>query len=281
MRNLLFLISLIVIILFGNSTSAQIVSISPDTVRQGELLDIEVTTENFEFKQGTNFVIFKQNNDTKYINQVKPGNQGNTFIISTIFNNLYPVGYYDLHIKSSYDNKVDITKINALYVLPDLTKAIIDSISIHQARIGESIEMKIYATNTNFNKNGLQNKVYLSNPMQNIHAFSVVPVDSRTLNATFHFTYRYNPGIYSVHVINDFDGSQTLPDAFELKEAQYYPVIESVNPDTITQGQTLDIQITGKDIDFTQGTNVVTLDRGNIIYYLYPVVAISQLWTLL
>ena len=45
--------------------------------------------------------------------------------------------------------------------------------------------------------------------------------------------------------------------------------ILSVAPDTAILGQTLEIEVTAENVDFTQGTNVIELERGEIKLYPY------------
>ena len=254
--------------LLPGENSPSIVSVSPDTVRRGELLEIEVTTENFEFKQGTNLVNLEQGNDKMYFFKGMTVKDKNSLALNCLFNNNYPLGYYDLIISADYRGEMVIRRENALFVQPDLTMATIDSISVDEAMQGENITMFIYGTNTNFTKNDSENKIHLGNTMQNIWPFYINPVDSVTLEAHFQFTYNHLSGIYSIYVNNDYDGTQALTDAFELSGSPDYPAITSVTPDTIVQGQTLDIEVSAENIDFTQGTNVIRLIKDNTQFYM-------------
>jgi hypothetical protein len=240
--------------------NAQIVSVIPNTVEQGQTLDIAVTAENIDFTQGTNLVKFEQGGTELYMDDVTINN-ATTLTISATFNIDHPTGYYDLSIWNS-SSGITLTQDNAINVTSDPTIASLDSITPENASQGENITMTVYGTNTNFNKVGATNSVYLKNNSTQINASTKNPIDSVTLEAQFNLSYAHPVGLYSVYVNNILDGSISIPDAFELLEGPNVPVIVTVLPDTVEQGQTLDIEVTTANTDFFQGTNVVKFEQG-------------------
>jgi len=261
--------------LLNGSHPPAILTVNPETVTQGEMLDIEVTGENTDFTQASNLVYFSHENamiNVPFFNYTV--NSATSLTINQPFNVDYPVGFYDLTIMNT-GSGITLTKNNAVFVNPDLSIALIDSIAPKTARQGDNITMTVYGTNTNFDKVGVTNFVYLRNGYEQIYAKTVNPINSKTLEAQFDFTYGQSIGLYAIHVNNGLDGTVTKPDAFGLLPGSNAPAIFSVTPDTLEAGQTLDIEVTGVNVDFTQGSNSVSLKQGDIVIYMNSCLADS------
>ena len=238
----------------------KILALAPDSAVQGQTLDIEVTAENVDFTQGTNMVSFKQgSSEFQMFNTVV--NSATSMTIHQAFNTDHPTGYYNLFIYNT-KTEIQLIKNNAFYLKPDLTKASLDSVSPKTARQGEKVTMTFYATNTNFDKPDLTNSVYLKSLNKKISATNITAIDSVTLEAEFTLTYGQPISFYSANIYNDSDGTFSIPYVFELTEGINTPHILKVTPDTLVAGETLDIEVTGENIDFTQGTNIVTIRQG-------------------
>jgi hypothetical protein len=175
---------------------------------------------------------------------------------------------------------ITLQKDSAIYLKPDLTIATINSIDPNIARQGDNLNIIIHSTNTHFDNQEIINLVYLKNSGRIIYPISKIIEDSVTIKAAFEFTYAHPVGEYSVNVFNELDGLANLPNAFELLEGPAVPVIVSVTPDTVSIGQTLDIQVTAANIDFSQGTSVVSLKQGDFqIFMNYSAANNSNLLT--
>lgn len=245
-----------------------ILSVNPETVTQGEMLAIEVTGENTDFAQGSNLVYFSHENvkiSVPFFNFTV--NSPTSMTIMHPFNVDYPVGFYDLNIIHT-GSGITLTKNNAIYLNPDLSLALIDSIAPKTARQGDHITITVYGTNTNFDKVGATNSVYLRNGYAQITAKTVNPINSKTIEAQFEFTYGQSIGLYTLYVHNGLDGTFASTNAFGLLPGSNVPAIFSVTPDTLNAGQTLDIEVTGVNVDFTQGSNSVSLKQENTVIYM-------------
>ncbi len=268
-----FFIAAIVFSTFGTKMlDAQILSVTPDTVEQGQFIDIEVTAENIDFTQGTNIVQLTHGITELYISDMV-ANNATTLILSPVINSDNPVGFYDLSIHNTFSG-TNLSKTNALYVNPDLTPASIDSIAPDSSAHGE-ITITIYGKNTNFDKPGVVNSVYLKNAGTQIDAITIDTINSAELEAQFNFTYSDPNGLYILYVQNALDGTQSSADTFRLLGGTNTPSIQSIDPDTVYQGQTLDITVTGVNIDFTQGTNLAMLKNGTTEIYMNSLLANS------
>jgi hypothetical protein len=252
--------------LLKGTDSPSIITVNPDTVTQGQTLDIEVTAENVDFTQGSNIIYFKQGNTQLYPSNFTIVTSATTLKINYAFTANNPIGYYDLTIITP---GTTVTKNNAVYVKPNLTTATLDSIVPKTARQGENVTITMYGTNTNFNKPGITNSVYMSSGSGKIYALATNPIDSRTIEATFSFGDVHPAGLYSITLNNPTDGTLTITNAFRLLPGINSPAIVTVNPDTVTQGQTLAIEVTAVNVDFTQGSSVVNFTQGSTVLHTY------------
>jgi hypothetical protein len=250
-----------------------ILSIEPDTLSQGDELEIFVTAENIDFTQGTNVLSFTH--ETYAFAMLAVDSSHSTgMVFDNPFNADHPSGYYDLLIKNTLTD-ISVEKENAFYVGDDLSLAMLDAISPVSARQDEHITLTIEATNTNFSADGVDNEVYLKGDDATMYPVSVSATGDGTLEATFEFSYSDPVGTYNLHVSNDLDGTMKLSGAFELQAGNTPPAILSVEPDTAFPGQTLDIEVTAEYIDFTQGTNVVSLKQGSHEIYMNSFMALE------
>jgi len=247
-----------------------ILSISPDSATQGETLDIEVTAENIDFTQGTNVIRMEQGYANIYPNSFFANNP-TSLTVNFSLNKDHNTGDYDFILYNSFSG-ITLIEEDGFYLRPDLTQAVLVSISPDQAQRGESVTLTLYGSNTNFTETGASNSVWMNrsgDPYDHeINAISINPIDNATLEAQFSFTYSNPVGLYSVLAYNNYDGTLSLLTAFQLLEGDNPPAILSVSPDTVQQGQTLDIEVTAENIDFTQGTVAIQLEQN--IHTIYP-----------
>lgn len=236
-------------------------SISPDSAEQGKTLEIEISLQNIDFKQGSNMVYFKQGNDLLY-NRITNIATDSSITINQIFSPDRPLGYYDMFV---YNDELNFTmeKQDAIFLTPDEKPAMLKGISPGDARQGDLVALTIEGENLNLYSNDITTNVYLKNNFKSIKAKKVYPLNSETLLAEFEITYAHAKGLYGLEVYNELDGTNKLLNAFEVLEGPDVPHILEVKPDTMTLGQTLDVEITAENLDFTQGSNVVHLEQGN------------------
>ncbi len=247
----------------------KIVSLSIDTVQQGERLDIEVTTENLGFQQGTNLVHFR-NSETGEI--ISPDNYyisaENKLTISVFFQaGITNAGFYDLLIyKYDFNSNVtdDVNFSNALYVLPFVSNASIQEMPIIQLKQGESVNLIIKGNNTHFTKDINNNAFYLKNDLGRLYPSNVTYVSDDTITCTFKASYFNKIGIYSFYIYTDMDGAISTQNTLEVLKGEDFPRIVSVSVDTVYKNETKEIEITSENIDFTKGENIVRLSRNRI-----------------
>lgn len=259
MKIVMFFLPVFLMTFLSLKVTAQIVSVNPDTVEQGQILDIEVTAQNIDFRQGTNVIWLK--NGSYEITKTASRVISDTKMVFNLSTS-HPAGMYSITVWNTGTNKT-YTATNGLFIEPDLTLPVIDSISPVCARQGENVKITCYGSNTNFAKNSVVNSFYLSKSWEQIFPDALNVVDSVTIEGVFDLTYGDVTGKYQVKVQNVYDGELTLVDGFELMAGDNPPRILSINPDTINQGELLSVEITAENIDFTQGTNIITLSQGS------------------
>ncbi len=263
MKKLTILTCILIQLILNNSGFSQILTVDPDSVTQGQALDIEITAKNIDFTQGTNVVTLKQVDFEEYLTGT--AKDAETLILNHVFNTDYNTGNYDISIWNTTSG-IKYSKSKAIYVKPDDSIALLDSITPKNATQDDSITMLLYATNTNYNL--VENEVYLKNSEKKINAYSIMAIDSATLEAKFMFNYSHPTGDYSIKTENSLDGTLTIEDAFQLKDGANKPNIISIIPDTLTQGQYMDVEVTANNIDFTQGTNIVSIKKDGYEEYI-------------
>ncbi len=257
--------------------SPSIKNVDPGTIIIGDSLEISVTAENINFSQGTNAIRLEHGNGLQ--NYYIYDYIADTSIIrfDNPFNNSSPYGYYNLFINNS--NFSEVISLNNAVLLKDttITPSII-GLSVDSASVGENVSLQIYGKDTHFNGYQITNTVYLSNGVQNIFSSINMPLDSVTMDAEFNFEDTDSIGAYSLYVINQQDDTIVLDNAFKLTETYALPYLSDVSPDTINMGDSLEITVTAKNIDFSQGTNSIQLEHvnGTQNYDIYDYIADSS-----
>lgn len=238
----------------------KIVSVTPSEARQGDLLDIVITTENIDFSQASSTIYFKQDNQEVRVSSYVKQSDKTTLSIKHAFNKDYLTGLYDLYIYNP--NGYTAVKEGAIMVSPDLTPAKLEMIKPNNAKQGDTIVVTLHAKNANFNASNIKNIVYLDGEDKRINPVNITPIDEETLNAEFMFNYSHPIGLYTVVVSNIMDGTLRL-DTFEIAKGPKFPRIVELSPDTMIVGETLDVVVTAENIDFSQGSNVVSFTQGD------------------
>ncbi len=233
-----------------------IVSVTPKTATIGEQLSLTITGDNVTFQQGTDVVVLDNGN-----NIIEPTSysyfSNNTII--AVFNLLqnYIPGQYDVTI-NRYQN-CSLTLPHGLTIYPDSTPAIISSVTPSTGKQGETILLTIKGNNTHFLSN--TNSIILRNDRTVIFPKKIKVVDDVTVQVECSFLYSHPVGLYSVFISNNVEGTVILSKSFELSAGPNIPYISSVTPSTSPLGKTLTLTISGVNLNFQQGTDVVSLSN--------------------
>ena len=231
--------------------------IEPDSATQCQLLTLTITGDNTNFMQGTHILELKQGSNTIFSyfqNIINDSIMESDFA----FNPDYPAGYYDVCIEKPGDliqPLLDGFWLEAVVNIP-----VLEYIEPDSAKQGDDITMMIFSEYTHFDVAGNQSTVWLNSIYgPQIHGEEITVIDSNNLEVEFIFSYYHSVAEYNVYVYNSLDGTMELENVFNLNQGPNPPEIVSVVPDSATQGDFLDINITGKNLSFLQGSNYLNL----------------------
>ncbi len=132
---------------------------------------------------------------------------------------------------------------------------------------GETLDLTISGQGTHFIQ-----ATALSVNLQQGTATIIMPQEigfggNEILYATFSLSYGHEPGDYDLRVSNSIDGNMYLYDAFEILENPVQPELVSIDPDEGTQGEVLDVVISGQHTHFQASTTTVALQQGTLTIY--------------
>lgn len=252
-----------VIEVLADPNPAEIVSVVPDTGYQGSELTITVTGRNTTFQQGTSTLFLSMFG----YSPIAPSDQivlNDTVIQGDFtFDYSHPLGLYDVVVnENGYTNTL---KEGGFRLLNGGDAPSLQSIEPQNAYQGTSVKFNIKAVNAHFGQPGNIPSVTLLNGYEELYCHDITVIDSVTLEANYVFSYTNSLGIYDLVVHAPLDGTLRLENGIELLESTSTASIVAVNPDTAMQGQSLTINVTGRDIIFMQGTSHLMLSQGNII----------------
>jgi len=242
-----------------------IVSITPTSGTQGQLLSVSITGQNTNFQQGTDVIRFTNGTTTKIPQQ-------STFVNATLVNSTFafttgdPTGYYNLSIQKNGSYTLNLN--NCFYLNSSSTTPSLVSITPTTADQGTTATLTITGLNTHFGHSGTTTAPSLKYGTHQINASITNIIDSLTIQAQFNLGTSYPTGVYSVYVNNTIDGTLLLSNAFTINTGPGSPIITSVSPNFGSPGQTLSVSITGQNTNFQQATDNVNMNQGST--YIYP-----------
>ena len=235
----------------------KLVSISPNTAINGQTLDVSIMGSNTNFTQGSGTTI------TFYGNQQESSNQLNVYDVKVLSDSLLQAtvavptqtytGDYSVYVQDGNYNYLYLE--NAFHV-DGLTPPKLESISPNTAKNGQTLDVTITGSNTNFMQGSGTNVSfygYQQGSSTTLDVTNLQVMSDNVIKATVSVPYQTYSGDYSVYVTNDKIGTMYLYNAFHV-EGLTPPKLVSVSPNTAKNGQTLDVTITGANTNFTQGS---------------------------
>lgn len=242
-----------------------IVSITPTSGTQGQLLSISITGQNTNFQQGTDVIKLTNGSTNK-------SPQQSTFVSPTLINSTFafttgdPTGYYNLSIQKNGSYTLYLN--NCFYLNSSTTIPSLVSVTPTTGVQGTTATLTITGLDTHFGQSGTTTIPSLKYGTYQINASITNIIDSLTIEAQFNLSTAYPTGLYNVCVNNTIDGTLLLNNAFTVNPGSGSPIITSVSPNIGQPGQTLTVSITGQNTNFQQGTDNVNLNQG--YNYVYP-----------
>lgn len=240
---------------------------SPESGQAGEVAILTITGQYTHFDQGYNYAyLYKAGGSSlsaTYVTVLDSETMEAEFHVPT--NTI--AGFYNMQIYNSLDGNMGL--MNAFEVTVDPDPPYLTDIEPNNGSIPENLTVTISGVNTHFNQGtgtfvNLKHATYYTT----LYPQSVSPISDTEINATFLFDNLDQTGYYDVKTYSALDGGLVLYDAFYLNPNPNPPTLVSINPDQAEPGQTLDVEISGQNTSFSQGTGTIAwLKKGNTSIY--------------
>lgn len=145
--------------------------------------------------------------------------------------------------------------------------------SPNQGTQGQTLSVSVSGQNTSFGQGTSTTVAYLNQGSSQIWFQSLNIVNNTVVSGTLSIQNSDPAGFYNVNVNNSIDGQMLLPSGFEVLANPNPPQIILVDPDSGAQGaNNLQVDITGQNTSFTQGSNTVWFTQGtSTVLYPYQV----------
>lgn len=232
---------------------SQSISISPNSANKGQSLPVSITGIGTNFSRGSNTVTFiRQGTSTSNLTL-----SNLTVISNNIMGGLLNVsstavaGTYTVRVTNPQNTTVNLTNgftVNNTSSTPSLI-----SITPNSGMQGQNLNVSITGLNTNFNQGSNTVKFFKQGTESfDILEMSNTAINNNLLNSEIILFPNTPTGVYSVGVENNIDGLVMLNNSFTV--TQNNKSITNVAPNNGTQGQTLNVTITGLNTNFTTGS---------------------------
>jgi len=231
----------------GTPAVPRIVTVNPDTASRGQSLWVSITGENTKFGMGSGTTV--RLTDQFGLSEIWAGSisvLSNTFMnVHFAINDSATLGPYSLTVLEGGLDSVSLSPAFWVTTGPQLV-----SISPDSGQQGDALTVTIVGQNTRFQQ---ASWTVLRRSFETIYPNSFTALNDTIITAFYNIPSYATVGQWDV-VVNQ--GRQViLPGGFTILPVGQ-PQIVSVVPDTAHQGQTLDVQITGRDTRFLQASMV-------------------------
>ena len=233
-------------------------SVSPNSANNGQTLDVTITGLNTHFDQGSSTSVnfdfgFNQGSGTTLVNSINVTSPTTLVANITVPTHTY-TGDYTVSTYNDFDGYLE--KASAFHV-NGLVKPTLSSVSPNSANNGQTLDVTITGLNTHFDQ-GSSTSVNFDfgfNQGSGTTVVNSINVTSpTTLIANITVPVHTYTGDYTVSTYNEFDGSVEKYSAFHVN-GLVQPTLSSVSPNSASNGQTLDVTITGLNTHFDQGSS--------------------------
>ena len=250
------------------STIPRITSITPNKAEQGDTLTVSISGINTNFAQGSGTTGILLLQVSSSIRSYLFGDFNDSLLTAEFDIPLNAnLGLWDLIVQNDTDGSMTLK--NAFEIIepqPRILFIVPDS-----AFQGQSLTLQITSKFTNFTQERGITDLWLGHGAGNIFPSSYFVINDTSLNANFTIPpdARADPDKFnwSIFIIDDVDGIVVSTTGF-LIYASNNPFIRYVIPDTARQGDSLTIEISGRNTQFRQPSlSLVMLSRDEIQIY--------------
>jgi hypothetical protein len=246
---------------FIGMSQASIVSVSPNSVYQGDTVTFTVIGHNTHFTQGINDAKLANSSTIYYYYALSETVTNDTTVLVKIFfhYSLNP-GLYDFYLTTVGNGSLFFN--SAINLLAGSYPPSI-SITPNTAAQGQTVNVTVNGHNTRFLQSNLSTGgIDLFDRVHNysVGPTSVVYINDSLINATFNFKYTDHPSVYDVDV-NTYAPTPpiTSSNGFTLTPGSSQPKINSISPGSSSQGSTVTVHVSCSNTHFTTNTNAVTI----------------------
>lgn len=240
-----------------NGVAPSLVSITPNTAIQNQQLKVTILGQNTNFNSGSNTLhFFTQGTESFDID----ANGNNTPLSNTIiqFDALVkgtaPLGVYSVGVENAMDGLV---MLNNSFTVTQTNKAIA-SISPNNGEQNQQLTVTITGVNTQFNT-GSPTLFFMrqGSPTNEIETINFNATSASKANVTIHIDPNASLGLYDILYYNISDGIiPALLSSFTVNAGKA-PSLVTITPNTASQGQGLNVTITGTKTHFSSGSNTL------------------------
>jgi len=244
-------------LLTADSTK-RLVSVSPATAMQGQILDVTLTGVNTHFNQASSTISFSQASSSTIINasaisRINDTSLSASFIIPASASG----GNYDVNLSNSLDGSLSIPKGFQV-----TSKIGLVSVSPATAKPGQTLAVTITGLNTHFNQASSSISFSQASSSTVINASTISRINDTSISADFTIPSSASGGNYNVNLSNSLDGNLTLNNGFLINTDSIKRLV-SVTPATAMQGQTLSVTITGVNTHFNQASSSISFSQAS------------------
>lgn len=267
MRKIIFFIIFCVI---TQCNYAQVLtSVSPTSAQQGQSLGVTISGTNLHFLQASSTMVwFDQGSSTVVypLNIIPSGN--NSLVANFNFPITQNVGWYNVNVYNDIDGFIMLPSSFAITANPNSPHLI--SVNPNNALQGQLLNVSISGTNTHFSQATNTTIWFEQGSSTIILPLNIQSVSNTTLNAYIHIDGQQQTGLYNLHVNNGIDGNLSLLNCFTVNYNPNQPHLVNVNPNNATQGDVLNVTISGQNTHFNQGTATITWFQQGSSTIIYP-----------
>ena len=224
-------------------------------------MDVTITGSNTNFTQGSGTTVSFYNYQLGNFNTLDVSNIqvfSPTQIKATVSVPYKTfTGDYSVYVNDGSYNTLNLD--NAFHV-NGLTPPKLESITPNTANNGQTLDVTIIGSNTNFTQYNQGSATinpsvsFYSNQQgssSSLNVYNVQVLSPTQIKATVSVPYETFTSDYSIYVNDGSYNNLYLDNAFHVNGLTP-PKLESITPNTANKGQTLDVTITGSNTNFTQ-----------------------------
>jgi hypothetical protein len=232
---------------------SQSFSISPNNANKGQSLPVSISGIGTGFLKGSNTVTFiKQGTSTANVT-ISNLTVINNNLMGGILNvsSSAIAGTYTVRITNPQNANVNL--INGFTVNNSSSTPTLIGIAPNSGMQGETLLVSITGLNTNFSS-GSNTLKFFKQGTESVDFYEIMNTvtNNNLLGSDIIISPLAPTGVYSVGVENNFDGLVMLNNSFTV--VQNNKSITTVAPNNGTQGQTLNVTITGLNTNFSTGS---------------------------